>query len=226
MAPRQGLNATLSYQRGGTTAAYRVRCSGVQHGTQMIAEESKSRLRRAYYPHRLSTQQFMITVELKGYPEHRSLSTWLAGYSSYALDPDINSGTNYPTMSVSVPSYDFVHRGVPLTGYEWGDHVGSMVWQIGIIFEAAYEPWAKAKPAVTRVVNAWHAFSKDEAIKYFYPFGTQLSGEQAPSGGYDKPIYPGDFEPAPSPSPPPPGHPAGPPAIGPPPGHPAGPPAN
>lgn len=198
---RQGLNATLSYQRGGSTSAYRVRCSGIQHGTQMIAEESKSRLRRAYYPHRVSTQQFAITVQLKGYAEHRSLSTWLAGYSSYALDPDINSGTDYPTMFVSVPSYEFTHRGVPLSGYEWGDHVGSMLFNTTILFEAAYEPWAKAKPAVTRVENEWYAFSKDEAIKYFYPFGTQLSGEQAPATGYDKPIYPGDFDPAPGPGP-------------------------
>lgn len=198
---RQGLNATLSYLRGGTTSAYRVRCSGIQHGTQMIAEESKSRLRRAYYPHRVSTQQFVITVDLMGYAERKSLSSWLAGYTSYALDPDISSGTDYPTMFVSVPSYEFTHRGVPLSGYEWGDHVGSMIFTVPIVFEAAYEPWAKTPPAVTRVENSWYAFSKDEAIKYFYPFGTQLSGEQAPSGGYDKPIYPGDFDPAPGPGP-------------------------
>lgn len=197
--PRQGLNATFTYQRGGTTAAYRVRCSRIQHGTVMVADESKSRLRRAYYPHRVSTQQFVITVDLMGYPEHKSLSTWLAGYSSYALDPDISSGTDYPTMSVSVPSYDFAHRGVPLSGYQWGDHVGSMVFKVAIVFEAAYEPWAKTKPAVTRVVDEWIAFEKDEAIKYFYPFSEQLSGEQAPSGGYDQPIYPGDFIPAPGP---------------------------
>lgn len=191
---RAGLNATLSYKRGSTTRAYRVRCSGIRHGTQMIAEESQARLRRAYYPHRVSTQQFAITVQLLGYAERKSFSNWLASYASYALDPDVG-GTDYPTMYVSVPSYEFSHRGVPLTGFEWGDHVGSMVFTPEIAFEAAYEPWDKSKPAVTRVEDTWRAFSKDEAIKYFYPFGTQLSGESAPNGSYDKPIYPGDWDP-------------------------------
>lgn len=191
MVARLGLNCTLSYTRGSTTRAYRVRCTGIVSGTQMIAEESQSRLRRAYYPHRVSTQQFGITVALRGYAERKSFSNFLSGYASYALDPDIG-GTDYPTMSVTVPVYEFVHRGVPLTGFEWGDHVGSMIFTPTIMFEAAYEPWDKTKPAVTRVENAWRAFAKDEAIKYFYPFGTQLSGDQAPTGEYDQPIYPND----------------------------------
>jgi hypothetical protein len=209
MATRQGLNATLSYTRGNATNAYRVRCSGIQFGTQMIAEESQARLRRAYYPHRVSTQQFAITVQLKGYAERKSLSNWLSDYATYALDPDVG-GTDYPTMSVVVPSYEFTHRGVPLSGFEWGDHVGSMIFSPQIVFEAAYEPWDKTKPAVTHVENSWFAFQKDEAIQYFYPFGTQLSGDDAPKGSYDKPIYPGDFDnapdtPDPVPTPTPPG---------------------
>jgi len=186
---RQGLNATLSYRRGEATRAYRVRCNGITHGTQMIFDESQARLRRAFYPHRVSTQQFSITVELKGWEERKSLTDWLASYASYALDPDL--GGDYPTMAISVPSYEFSHRGVPLTGYEWGDQVGSMVFTPTIVFEAAYEPWDKAKPAVTRVENAWKAFAQDDAIKYFYPFGEQLSGQEAPER-FDRPVYIGD----------------------------------
>lgn len=188
---RKGLNATLTYQRGGVQRAYRVRCDMIAHGTQMVAEESQARLRRAYYPHRVSTQQFSIRVILIGYPERRSLSNWLASYSSFVLDPDI-SGINYPTMSVTVPSRDFSQRGVPLSGFEWGDHVGSMVFTPTITFEPAYEPWDKAKPAITRVEDTWQAFSKDDAVKYFYPFSTQLTGDNAPTGTYDQPIYPAD----------------------------------
>lgn len=189
--PRLGLNCTFSYKRGGTTRAYRLRCSGVQHGTQMISAESQSRVRRAYYPHRVSTQQFAIQVELKGYAEHKDFSNWLSSYASYALNPDLQVD-EYPTMSVVVPSREFVHRGVPLSGYLWGDHVGSMVFNPTIVFEAAYEPWDKARPEVTRVENSWFAFKKDDAIKYFYPFGLQLSGEKSPIGDYDQPIYPPD----------------------------------
>lgn len=188
---RNGLNCTLSYQRGGVERKYRVRCDMVTHGIEMVAEESQARLRRAYYPHRVTTQQFSIRVVLNGYPERKNLSNWLSSYSAYILDPDMN-GTNYPTMSVVVPSRDFQQRGVPLTGFEWGDHVGSMIFRPMITFEAAYEPWDAAKPAVTRVEDTWQAFAKDDAVKYFYPFGQQLTGDQAPVGAYDKPIYPGD----------------------------------
>lgn len=187
---RQGLNATLSYSRGSTTRAYRVRCSGITHGTQMIFDESQARTRRAFYPHRVSTQQFGLVVQLKGWAERKSFTDWLASYAQYALDPDL-AVADYPTIYVSVPSYDFTHRGVPLSGYEWGDQVGSMVFTPTIMFEAAYEPWDKAKPAVTRVENTWKAFAKDDAIKYFYPFGTQLSGDASPTN-YAQPVYPND----------------------------------
>lgn len=187
---RSGLNATLTYKRGSATRMYKVRCNAIIHGPQMIAEESQARLQRAYYPHRVSTQQFGIKVELKGHSERRSLTNWLAAYASYALDPD-QGGTDYPTMSVMVPSYEFSHRGVPLSGYEWGDQVGSMIFTPTIMFEAAYEPWDKARPAITRVENTWRAFAKDPAIKYFYPFGEQLSGDESPDR-FDRPVYPGD----------------------------------
>ena len=189
MPPRKGLNCTLSYVRGTATRTYRVRCVAIVHGTQMIAEESQARVHRAYYPHRVSTQRFGITVQLNGYKEHKSLSNWLATYASYALHPNVG-GTDYPTMSVVVPAREFVHRGVPLTGFVWGDHVGSMVFSPTIMFEPAYEPWDKVKPAVTRVENTWDAFAQDDAIKYFYPFSDQLKGEEEPEN-YDVPVYPG-----------------------------------
>lgn len=188
--PRQGLNGTLSFRRGSSTQAYRVRVGSIVHGSQMVYSESQARLRRAFYPHRVTTQQFSIVVLLKGWNERRSFTNWMTSYLAYALDPDL-SASEYPTMLVTVPSYEFSQRGVPLSGYEWGDHVGSMVFNPTVTFEAAYEPWDKAKPAVTRVENEWRAFVGDKAIQFFYPFGTQLKGDEEPKN-YDKVVYPGD----------------------------------
>lgn len=188
--PRQGLNATLSYRRGTSTRAYRIRVGAIVHGAEMVYDESQARLRRAFYPHRVTTQRFSITVLLKNYDERRSFTNWMSSYLGYALDPDL-SAKEYPTMLITVPSYEFSQRGVPLTGYEWGDHVGSMVFNPTILFEAAYEPWDKTKPAVTRVENAWRGIAKDKAIHFFYPFGTQLKGDEEPNN-YDKVVYPGN----------------------------------
>lgn len=188
--PRQGLNATLSYKRGSTTRQYKVRVNSISHGHQMIYDESQARLRRAFYPHRVTTRRFFIGVVLKGYEERRSFTNWMSSYLGYALNPDLATNAD-PTMFISVPSYEFTHRGIPLSGYEWGDHVGSMIFNPVLAFEAAYEPWDKSKPAVTRVDNTWQAFSSDKAIQHFYPFGTQLSGDDVPRD-YDKVVYPGD----------------------------------
>lgn len=167
---------------------YQVRCSAVTHGRQMVFDESTGRKTRSFYPHQAAPEQFMIQVDLKGYGERTDFIDWMASYGSYVIDPD-NSSLDFPSMQVSVPAVEFMQRGVPLTGYEWGDHVGSMLWQLQMVFEAAIDPADPSKPDVSYVKDKWDAFAKDKAIQYFYPFGTQLSGDQA--GSYDDVQYPG-----------------------------------
>jgi hypothetical protein len=188
---RQGLNCTLSYSRGKTSNSYKVRARTLTHGTQQIAEESHARTHRAFYPHRSAPQQFAITVMLKGWSERRDFMNWLGSYGEYVVDPDLRTG-DFPAMTVSLPSRQFLSQGVPLQGYEWGDHVGSMIFEHVIVFESAVDPGQTKQPDTSTVDNKWAAFAADNAIQYFYPFGTQLSGQDAPTGDYDKIIYPGD----------------------------------
>lgn len=188
---RQGLNCTLSYARGSSRNTYKVRVRAVTHGTDQIAEESKARTHRAFYPHRAAPQQFSITVQLKGYNERRDFMNWMGSYGEYILDPDLSAST-FPDMTVSLPDRGFLSRGVPMQGYEWGDHTGSMLFEHVLVFESSVDPGQTSPPQVSSVVNKWAAFAADNAIQYFYPFGTQLSGDQAPSGNYGKIVYPGD----------------------------------
>jgi hypothetical protein len=188
---RLGLNCTLSYTRGTTSNSYKVRVRTLTHGTQQIAEESHARTHRAFYPHRSAPQQFAITVMLKGWNERRDFMNWLGSYGSYVVDPDLRTG-DFPAMTVSLPSREFLGQGVPLQGYEWGDHVGSMLFEHQLVFESAVDPGQTKQPDTSTVDNKWSAFVSDNAIQYFYPFGTQLSGQDAPTGDYDKIIYPGD----------------------------------
>jgi hypothetical protein len=188
---RQGLNCTLSYSRAGSRRTYQVRVRSLTHGTQMVASESHARTQRAYYPHRAAPQRFGILVILKGWSERRDFMNWLGSYGEYVVDPDLSANV-FPAMTVTVPSREFTGIGVPLEGYEWGDHVGSMLFEHQLVFESSVDPGQKTQPQTSRVDNKWSAFSRDEAIEYFYPFGTQLSGQDAPLGNYDKIVYPGD----------------------------------
>jgi hypothetical protein len=187
---RRGLNATLSYQRGGGLHTYRIRAGVIAHGVQMIATEDAARQVRAYYPHRTAMQQFSVVVLLRNWDERRDFTSWLDGYASFVINPDLVHD-QFPWMTVDIPSREFRQPGVPLSGYEWGAHTGQMMFTPKVVFEAATSPGQKHRPDISRVINSWSAFTSDKAIQYFYPFGSQLAGQQP--GNYSKIQYLGDI---------------------------------
>lgn len=176
---RQGLNCTLSYMRGKTRSAYRVRANLLTHGMTVLFDESQARVRKAFYPHRLTSAQFMVGIELVGDGEHTSFTNWMASYADFILDPDLRFG-EFPSMAVSIPSRGFLRKGVPLTGYGWEDAVGKMVWSPALVFETAGEPGEKSSVALSRVTGI---AMYDRDVKYFYPTGTQLGGSDTPPDG-------------------------------------------
>ncbi len=175
---RQGLNCTLSYLAGGQRRAYRVRAKLLTHGMKVIYDESQARVRKAFYPHRLSSAQFMVGIDLIGQQEHTSFTNWLASYADYVLDPNLRFG-EFPAMAVAIPARNFLRKGVPITGYEWNDNVGKMVWSPSLVFETAGEP-GEDEPRLSRVGGI--AMYGNES-RYFYPTGTQLSGDDTPPDG-------------------------------------------
>jgi hypothetical protein len=178
---RQGLNCSLSYvDAGKTKRVYKVRVDQYTRGSVMVFEESQARTRRAFFPHRRAEDQFTINVILIGQAERRSFTSWLMGYCNYVLDTDLTAGT-FPAMTMVLPSRpdasgNTIRYGIPLTGVEWGDHVGSMVWNHAVIFESVPAQMAVSKTSRPLNVNA----GTDPANEYFYPSQTQLSGNQKP----------------------------------------------
>lgn len=198
MAARNGLNCILSYLRGGATHSYRVRAGSLGFGVQMVATESAARIIRSYYPHRTANQRFTVQILLKDWNERTDFTRWLYDYASWALDPDIIR-TTFPYLTVNIPRRQFYQRGLPLQGYEWGAHTGMMMFTPTVVFEAAFSPGQSSPAANTStVINRWSAFGSDPAIKYFYPFGTQLKGDAGP-----QPPQPASVISPPSPTPPP-----------------------
>lgn len=181
--PRRGLNASLTYLRAGKTPySYSVRVSALSYGVKVIYDESQARVRKAFYPHRLSSAQFSIGLELVGEPEYVSFNRWLAEYARYLLGTDL-SISQFPAMTVSVPSRRFLRRGVPVQGYAFGDHVGAMLWEPQIVFEAAEEPLDASQKNLALSRFDAGLTSIDPAVRYFYPGSTQLSASQTPPNG-------------------------------------------
>lgn len=179
---RQGLNCTFSFHGGGSGEqhSYRVRAGQLSSGVQMIATESVARIYRAYYPHLPANQQFSVQVLLKDWTERTHFTSWLSHYATWALDPNAVRLQD-PFMTVTVPRMNFFQRGMPIMGYEWGAHTGMMMFTPVIVFEPAFSPHQHGRPVIpSGVANEGKVFRSDPAIKYFYPFGVQLSGDQQP----------------------------------------------
>ncbi|MEU6362275.1 hypothetical protein [Streptomyces albidoflavus] len=176
---RKGLNCTLSYPLGGANQVLRVRVDRLGHGLTMIADESMARNSRAYYPHRLAPARFYLQVLLKGYTERKAFADWMQRYADHVMNPGLPGGVKFPDMRVLVPARKFDREGVPLTGFDWGDTVGGMLWTPTVTFETTREPQDTETWRTSRFVHA-----EDPDMKYFWPMGTQLGGNAVPSGNY------------------------------------------
>ncbi|MFJ4902854.1 hypothetical protein [Streptomyces sp. NPDC088727] len=176
---RRGLNCTLTYPNGSKNHRFRVRVDSVGHGITMVADESSARNSRAYYPHRVAPSRFYLRVLLKGYGERRAFSDWMQGYADHVMNPGLAVGKKFPDMRVLVPARNFDREGVPLTGFEWGDAIGAILWTPTIVFETTGEPQDTGAWSTSTFVGA-----KDPDLKYFWPAGAQLGGNSVPSGSY------------------------------------------
>jgi hypothetical protein len=186
---RKGLNCTLTFPNGKdprgnpTYSAFRVRADVLGHGMTMVADSSSARNARAYYPHRATPSRFYLRVLLKGYSERKAFADWMQGYADFVMNPGLAAGDSFPDMRVLLPARNFDREGVPLSGFEWGDTIGAIVWTPVITFECTREPQSIDKQAdnwaPSKFVNA-----NDPDMKYFWPMGTQLGGNAVPSGNY------------------------------------------
>ncbi|MGW9067899.1 hypothetical protein ACWGQT_00405 [Streptomyces yangpuensis] len=198
--PRRGLNCTLSYPLKGATQVFRVRVDALGHSITMVADESMARNSRAYYPHRLAPSRFYLRVLLNGYGERKAFTDWMQRYADHVMDPGLPGGAAFPDMRVLLPARNFDREGVPLTGFEWGDAVGAMLWTPTIVFEVTREPQDTESWDTSRFQNA-----ADPDMKYFWPAGTQLGGDAVPSGSYTTVISGSGGGSDPGQQPPPPG---------------------
>lgn len=184
--PRAGLNCTLSYSYSGKTYAFQVRAQEIAYGSRMVAEEAQARTRRAYYPHQVSSIPFSVTPIIKGYAERTAFSNFLGDYVKRIQDPSL-SVSSFPTMKVVCAARSFQRWGVPTSGIEWGDHIGSMVWTPQVVFETHVDQSLGDTPGsydwVSYFVFQKNALEASPQLAYFYPNGVQLSGDQIPAAG-------------------------------------------
>jgi len=184
MPPRSGLNTTLSYYDGTNlfNSAIRLRTASVTYEYAQVAQQTQGRTYKTFYPHLRSQAQFSIGILLKGYEEYRVMNNWFASYVKYSMTSTYENGV-WPVMNVTVESRDFVRKGIPLGPFEWGDHIGSMVWTPTIVFQTVGEPGDDGK-IYTSEFNDNLSSKNDSDSKFFYPAQPQLNGDDLSSNQY------------------------------------------
>lgn len=188
--PRQGLNGSFSYQLPNSTKAliYQVRVMAVGYGLQQIASESMSRTRRAFYPRNVVATNFNIQLILNGVTERASFSNYIQSYVTNFLSPQSSFP---PIMTFTCTSMNISQTGIPVQGFEWGNSVGAMIWTPTIVMQPTDPTFSPS--GVQRTGGSGISFFDETSfaaaqkltpdVKYFYPEGIQLTGDQAPPNG-------------------------------------------
>ena len=158
---------------------HRVTVTQVAHGVSIITNQDDARSMRSLYLLRRSVAPFTVWVHSASYAESVELAEWLRGYATRAASP----GSGVGAMRVQVPSRDFDQLGVPDGEIAYGDRVGAYTYPATLTFQGVADTRERGNP----VVATYQAAADKTVSQYFYPAGTQLSGQRVGVDFYDTP---------------------------------------
>jgi len=161
-------NAALTYSNRGVNLA-KARVPKMSFTYAQNSEESHARQHRAYYPHRRSQGNFSLTFACNGWREFNQLVAWFRDYANIVLNLD--AAAVPPPMTVAVPSRNFLRLGIPSTGLQYGDHIGSLVFNPTIDFLSVSDPGdsSTAILKINQVSGQSDESGKTAKPSYFYP---------------------------------------------------------
>lgn len=155
-----GTNGAITY----AGKKFDVRVTKIDYNWEVIFTESHARAHRAFYPHQRAVARFALTMQFKGYAEYKDFVNYMWGYITAFVN------TAQYSMFVQVPSFAFFRNGIPVGGIADTDHVGSMVFEPTIVFEAMDDPLDRQiLDPQSKQVSQPGGGGADQA-KFFYPF--------------------------------------------------------
>lgn len=184
-------NCTLSFTKAGVNYTMQARVRGISHGFSVIATESAARQYRAFYPMQRAVDPFTVTFELSGYRQAKQVMDYLRKFMTAVVQ------TGSTSMTVRVPSRNFMRQGVPTGGVMDMDQTGSNVFVPTIIFDSITDPLDTSTPPISGV--SLGSTAADDAAKFFYPSSVSTNDPNATGDSfYDAAPVP---VPAPAPKP-------------------------
>ena len=163
-------NCTISIANFG---AVRVKAMRATHGMSVVAYNGggQSRHGEAFYPSKRTSGSFELVLKFSSYEGYERVGVWLQRYMIWAGNPKALA----TPVRVQIPSRDFDKIGALEKGPSFGDQVAATSYEMNLGFVGARDPMAMGGTYVSRFQRPK---VKDPAAEYFYPAGTQLSGQQ------------------------------------------------
>lgn len=149
----------------------RVAIIRVGYGITIDGSTDTARNYEAFYPKRVTQEGFVVTVVLAYHERAQEFAEWMEHYAHGLAEP----GSAIGPMRVLVPAMGFDLTGVPTSGVVFGDKIGKWLFPMDLSFAGVADASEFHNPVVSRFKSAT---SNDRASRYFYPAGTQQSGNQ------------------------------------------------
>jgi hypothetical protein len=171
-----GHNATISTRGFGSR---QVRAMTVDFGLAIVASsDNEGRSRRAFYPKVTSGSSFTLGLGFISWGEREAFNRWMSRF----MEAVSTGAARHGSMTVRVPSRNFVRVAVPEGPLEFGEGVGDMTYRTNVSFVGASDPVNVALGARMAGVSYFKGPGKHQVSRFFYPAGRQIGGSESLEG--------------------------------------------
>ena len=180
-----GHNCLMVVRKYGSRAA---RVTDVAYGLNIGSTEDEAATTRAYYPINQYIPAFDLTYVFTSKAERDAFSRWLQTYMGRVATNQNIGGYVY----VQVPARNIAFNGVPLGPLVYGESVPTdLTYAVTVRYVGVTNPISGVGKSSLAGVSQFQLPRKDtKDAPYFYPAGTQKSGQESLEGTLYDPTPP------------------------------------
>lgn len=148
----------------------------VSFALSITANESETKEGGGFYPRRTDSSSFTLGMVFTSHQERVNFGDWIVRYGRRISAPS----NPYGPMRVIIPSRWFDRTAVPTRGIQYGDRVDLISYPMTIPFRGARTPLELESTLVSKFQLGKKVKSQYPDVRYFYPGGKTLTGNEKP----------------------------------------------
>lgn len=171
-----GASGQFNGQISGPSAGKRqIRAMDINYGITIVATSDEARSRRAFYPLITTVPAFTLTVGFVSWEERERFNQWMSTFMTKISEGTVRDGS----LTIRVPSRDFIRTCVVQGDLEYGEGVGDLAYTTTLSFIGASDPTDPTLGAKARGASYYQSAANDSVSQFFYPAAQQIKGAEA-----------------------------------------------